>query len=435
MRMTLYYGNQLQEVELPRAWTVLPPHSVTNRGGARRTVAELMQQALEEPLGAGTIKEKVRPGDRVTIITDDSARHTPVRTMLPLLMDELRAAGVQDDAVDILVGLGTHAVMGQEALLAKFGPEIVGKFRISQHDCHSPELVSVGKLKTGAEVRINPLVTDADISIGIGTILPHVMNGFGGGPKIIFPAVSNYEAICEHHLAWTAQKDSIFGNIENNSFYREIWSVVSQAPPTYLLNSLFDLQDQVAAILFGHWSSVHEEGIKQSRNLCGIRFERKSDVTLISGYPYIESLQLMKPLMVGAVITKPGGTLILSAKANSSFPPFFVELFERIQKESRGALKKYAVETFRSGKLILEGAPVDLNCAMFFALVGRNDFRTVLVSKDIDKKDARKIGFVLYETMEEALKAESTRTPEAVVNVVPLGGTLPILPEGISFAL
>jgi nickel-dependent lactate racemase len=50
-------------------------------------------------------------------------------------------------------------------------------------------------------------------------LFPHPMNGYGGGPKIIFPAVSNYDAIREHHLANTIHPGSIFGNLHANPFY------------------------------------------------------------------------------------------------------------------------------------------------------------------------------------------------------------------------
>jgi hypothetical protein len=143
----------------------------------------------------------------------------------------------------------------------------------------------------------------------------------------------------------------------------------------------------------------------------------------------------MKPLTIGGLITKPGGTVIMTAKASSSFPPFFIQLLERANKEAQGELKKFGIECFRDGKLLLEGAPIDLNCALFYALVGMNDYRCVLVSRDLDKPDVEKIGFVVYETLEKALRDEGNRMPEASVNFVPLGGALPILPEGIGIEL
>lgn len=431
MDIQIYFGDHLQNVKLPEGWRLNDSKPLTDAGPALQDLDVLIRQALENPLGQDTLKNKLASGSKVTIISDDGARPTPVKSMLKILLEELRAAGVPNENIDILIGLGTHGTMTQEALAAKLSADVLSSFRVSQHDCRAADLVPITKLDSGCPVRINPLVAKADLSIGLGTIIPHVMNGYGGGPKIIFPAVSNYEAIREHHLAWTAHKGSIFGSMQDNHFYQDMLKIVEKSPLTYSLNSLTDLQNQVAAVLFGSWQKVCKQGAEISQRLCGVRYPGKADVTLVSGYPYDESLQLMKPLTTGGLLTKPGGTVILTAKAKSDFPPFFHEVFGRVQRESGGDLKKYALNCFHSGTLLLENAPVDLNCALFYALVGRNDFRVALISTDFDNAALENIGFVVYGGLEEALAAESKRNPKAQVNLVSLAGTLPILPEGI----
>lgn len=67
-------------------------------------------------------------------------------------------------------------------------------------DCHAPDLVPIGRLGDGTEVRNNRLAHAADFRLGIGSIFPHPLNGFGGGGKILFPGIADYDSIFTHHL-------------------------------------------------------------------------------------------------------------------------------------------------------------------------------------------------------------------------------------------
>ncbi|KIX13268.1 lactate racemase domain-containing protein [Dethiosulfatarculus sandiegensis] len=429
MTHKVHYGKEIIEFELPLGWRLMPSRPVSPVRESV-SVAEQTVLALKDPLEASVLAQRVKPGDRVAIITDDGTRQTPVREMLPPLLSELLGCGLDKEAIDIVVGLGTHAPMTQDALAHKLGPEVFKNFRVSQHDCRSIDLVPVGKLSTGAEVCVNPLVAKAQVVIGLGVILPHPMNGFGGGPKIIFPAVADYEAIREHHLAWTTDPQSVFGSTRNNPFLKEVASVAKMAGLTYSLNCVFDLDDQVASVLFGSWQAVHGEGGRLSQKVCGMEFETFSDVTIIAGYPYEESLQLMKPLALGSLLTRKDGPVILLAKSNSPLPEFFLDSFARILWESGGNAKDYVREKFKRGELLLEDAPIDLNCALFFALVCKGRQRVVIVSRDLDRDQVERMGFVHYSDLTKALAGESAIKPKAMVNLCPVGGMLPVLPKG-----
>ena len=166
--------------------------------------------------------------------------------------------------------------------------------------------------------------------------------------------------------------------MRGNKFYAEVSAATNRAGLDFSLDCIIDLNNNLHQILFGSWEAVHAAGAELSRRLCGVRYERKADAALVGGYPYLEALQLMKPLSLGAMVVKPGGTIILTAPSNSDFPPFFHEVVRKAHEESGGLLAKYAVDAFKSGRLLLEGgAPVDLNCALFLrpGLSGRVPLR------------------------------------------------------------
>jgi nickel-dependent lactate racemase len=262
-------------------------------------------------------------------------------------------------------------------------------------------------------------------------LFPHPMNGYGGGPKIIFPAVSNYDAIREHHLANTIHPGSIFGNLHANPFYDEVSRVAGMADLTYSLNCVHDTHIRPRGVLFGPFRDVHEQGAVLSKSVCGMTFSRKSDVTLISAYPHMEPFQIFKSCNIGCLVTKRGGTVILLAKTNEEMPRKFVEVFEEIHSASQGKLREYVMDKFSSNQLLLEGASVDLNCALFFSNFLKHGYRVVIVSQELGDDNLDRMRFVHYDGLEKAIKTESRRQPTATVNVAPLGGILPILPEGL----
>ena len=95
-------------------------------------------------------------------------------------------------------------------------------------------------------------------------------------------------------------------------------------------------------------------------------------------------------------------------------------------------LAKYAVDKFNSGQLLLEGgAPVDLNCALYYALVCLDEYRCALATTDLDPAPLEEIGFVVYPDLQQAVEAEGALIPEAGVNLIPMGSLLPLLPQGL----
>ena len=429
MKHFIYNGDERHSFDLPSGWDIpiysLPPEPPESG----LTVSHLTEKAISQCLGAPRLEDTLTPEKKVAILTDDNARPTPVSEMLPVFLERLLGGGIRKENIDIVIASGTHSPLEERELVQKLGRGIIEDYRVSQHDCMAKDLIPIGRLETGCEIRINPIVAGADVLIGVGGIIPHPMNGFGGGPKILFPGVANYEAIREHHLTYTIQSGSVFGNLDGNPFYKEICRISRMAGLTYSLNCVFDMYDQVAGVFFGSFEAVHKQGAALSKELCGLGISRESDITMISAYPYMEPLQVIKPLITGSLVTKPGGTIILLAKTNRPMPTSFVETFEGILRSCGGRLREYVLATFESKRLLVETAPVDFNCALFFALICSHDHRIVLVSQELSRESVERMGFVHYHHLEEAIEKERRLRPTASVNLIPIGGVLPVLHE------
>ena len=106
--------------------------------------------------------------------------------------DGLHAAGISHEDVTISVGVGRHHAVDAEAMRQRLGDSIAASYR-----CYSPPVddlsayVDLGSTPQGVPVRIFRPVAEADLRILIGSVLPHLQAGFGGGYKLIFPGTSH----------------------------------------------------------------------------------------------------------------------------------------------------------------------------------------------------------------------------------------------------
>ena len=114
------------------------------------------------------------------------------------------------------------------------------------------------------------------------------MNGFGGGGKIIFPGVADFDSILEHHLTFTFHEGTGLGKIKGNLFYEQVCAIAGSAGLNFIINTILDQKDQVFDLVSGHPVHAHLAGIKISEKIISQEFTKKSDLTIITSFPYTE---------------------------------------------------------------------------------------------------------------------------------------------------
>src|SRR5262249_3456120 len=151
-----------------------------------------LARALDAPEGSPPLEHLAGPGATVAIVVDDPSRWTPVREALPIVLQRLHAAGVHHADVSISVGVGRHHAVDAEAMRKRVGDEVAQAYR-----CFSPPVddlsayVDLGTTPEGIPVRVFRPVAEAGLRILVGSVLPHLQAGFGGGYKLIFPGTSH----------------------------------------------------------------------------------------------------------------------------------------------------------------------------------------------------------------------------------------------------
>ena len=273
----LYRGEEKIPFTIPRGWKVIKQTRFKEEVPAT-PVGELTGRALTTPIGSPPLREMANEKTTVAILVDDPARATPAAAMLPPILSELHDAGVPVENITIVLALGTHRPASKIELEIKLGKQVLDGYRVIQHDCHGDHLVPVCRLHTGARVAIDPFVAKAHLKIGVGSIFPHPMNGFGGGAKILFPGVGNFEAIKEHHFHHTPEPGCLLGNIKDNPFHDEVCRIAEEAGLNFIVNCLFDARERVNEVVAGHFKQAHLAGIEKSKKEYAFSMEEPADL-------------------------------------------------------------------------------------------------------------------------------------------------------------
>ena len=161
----------------------------------------------------------------------DVAEHTmrrgsfawgPTDWLLPPLLDELFAGGLEAGQIRVLLGTAAHRPMNRDEIERKIGPEIARRHEIVQHDFMGPDLRHLGWIE-GGPVQLNRHFLDADLRVCVGGVIPHNETGFGGGSKMVVPGVAGRETIAHFHGALPPRLAGVL-EAEPHCVDRRAWS-------------------------------------------------------------------------------------------------------------------------------------------------------------------------------------------------------------------
>ena len=208
---------------------------------APKSGAELVQDALEHPIGTPRLCDMAVGKKKVVVISSDHTRPVPSHIMMPLILAEIRK-GNPDADITILISTGLHRTTTKEELAAKFGPEIMANEKIVVHDCDDKDnLVYLGKLPSGGNLIINRLAAEADLLVAEGFIEPHFFAGFSGGRKSILPGVASRETVMyNHNSGFIADPHARTGVVEGNPIHNDMLYAARAARLDFIVNVVID---------------------------------------------------------------------------------------------------------------------------------------------------------------------------------------------------
>jgi lactate racemase len=301
------------ELELPAAWPaadlVCP-----DLGGVLANYRDALSTALERPVGLDPLDRLARPGMTVAIIVDDPSRWTPVRDALPILLRFIHAAGVRQEDVTISVGVGRHRSVDASAMRARVGDEVA-----NMYPCHSPpvddleQYVYLGQTAQGVPVRVFRPVAAADLRILVGSVLPHLQAGFGGGYKLIFPGCSHRSTLVALHRQGLGGDAGALlgGDLATNPMRVAIRAAAALLPgPCLSISHLLGDQGQVLRVVAGHPDAAQDALSIEARSRFRAPPALPADLVVAGNAPWPgDPMMSFKVLLQHRAAGKPGGVL------------------------------------------------------------------------------------------------------------------------------
>ena len=426
MKVQEYYlraaRNKVIPFTVPAEWKVA--HFLETGEPVPYPSAEQMaRDAFLHPSGTESLSDVIAGARSIAIIIDDATRPTPVHPILQELLSYIEAANFGRNSIVIVIALGTHKIMDEEALRERLGDAISTRYKIIQHNAWAEDLISIAIPGEKAELKINPAVAYADCKIGISSILPHPMAGYGGGPKILMPGIANYEFIRDHHMTYLAHPQSIAGKTIGNLFHAVCMKAARAIGLNFSINCVYDQNGQLARIVGGSLEAAFNEAIDLCIQKLGHKFDKKVDITIASTYPHSHGHQFFKGLSAPDMVTKDNGAILLMAPILTPLSSEFIDSFQYVKEKSSNNSASYIREHLSRGEAYLPDKSIDYNMAMSTPFL-RPRIRVMLVSPMISEKQAGIMDFEYAHSVEEGLKILARDYPSATVAIFPSGGLI-----------
>ena len=195
MKIQLEKGHGQLSFEVPEESITAVLSGKDVPGMSSETICEIIAQGLQNNLPENIVNKSV-----AVIIPDDTRLWARGDLFIPVIIKELLAHGYEQESIRVIIALGTHDDMEQERfsqLAGDFTVNNVPIFNSANRD--SSRLVSFGKTSKGTELFFTKEAVEADHIIIFGGVLHHMLAGYGGGRKYIFPGVAGYDSIQQNH--------------------------------------------------------------------------------------------------------------------------------------------------------------------------------------------------------------------------------------------
>lgn len=270
-----WYGDADLRLAVPRAWDVVVHWPATPPPLPEGDV----RASLARPIGQPRLSELAVGRRRACIVVDDLTRPTPASAILPDVIAELVAAGLDGSAITIVIGSGTHgpSKAGPER---KLGADAVERFRVIQHD-DLRDCVRVGTTTFGSPVEANRAVVESDLVVGLGGIYPQHTVGFGGGAKIVLGILGRRSIERLHY-----RHGSVGGRSDLESdFRRDIAEMARLVGLEVSINALVDARRRLIWLGVGEPERCFAEGRQLAASWFAAPPPGDADIVIANAYP------------------------------------------------------------------------------------------------------------------------------------------------------
>ena len=314
-----WYETKELELPLPDSWQV----ETYNMAGYDRPAMKPneIKAAITNPIGIPPIRELAKGKNEVVIIFDDMTRVTRVAEIVPFVLEELAEAGIPDNRIRFIAALGLHSTMWRQHFVKKLGEKVVARFPVYNHNPFGC-CTYVGTTSTyRTRVYANEEVMKCDLKIAIGSVVPHPMNGFGGGGKIILPGVVSFETIDWNHMMMrkTAAEHrdkpvTGMGIFDDNPMHYDIDEAATLVGLDVIINCIVNMWGETVSVYAGAMKPAHAAAVQEGKTHYLTPKAEGKDIVIANTFAKVNETTIGLGIAYPAVNAK-GGDVVLIANA------------------------------------------------------------------------------------------------------------------------
>jgi nickel-dependent lactate racemase len=285
-------------------------------------VPAAIQEALTHPVGTPPLREIAKAGDRVCIVFTDITRATPDHQLVPAFLRELEMAGVRDEDITLLCGIGMHRPSTDAEKNIKLGTDIAARYKVIDNDPQNPKaLVDLGVTPGGVPVLLHRAVVETDLLIATGIVEPHQYAGYSGGRKTVAVGAAGEALIAHTHgPAFVDHPGTRLGQIEGNPFHEAVSEAARRANLRFILNVVLDDDKRILRVTAGDPELAFNDLVRFAKSVYEVPISQQFDIAIGGvGFPkdanlYQASRAPSYLFFAPTPVVRPGGYFIIPAR-------------------------------------------------------------------------------------------------------------------------
>lgn len=356
------HGHVVLDVPDHKIEDVLVGKNIT--GVALQDVSEEICDSLKLELPVDIITKKV-----ALLIPDDTRLWARGDIFVPEIVKTLLDIGVPRENICVIIALGTHADMDEAKFSLLAGDFTVDNIEIfNSANKNGDRLISYGKTTRQTDLHFTKEAACADHIIIFGGVLHHMLAGYGGGRKYIFPGIAGYESIQQNHsLAMLPEggahpkvrQTELAGNPVHEDI-QEAAEIFLQGKGCTYVGVTANGQGEIFHVEVGGLEEAFGKSCAKLDEVCGLLIKNKLDFALISAGGYRADGQLYqstKALFNGVSAVNEGGQILFVAECadgvgNSHFESALKTYHNDSEALGRALLKSFNMPSYVAYRVI-----------------------------------------------------------------------------------
>ncbi|MFC1524394.1 lactate racemase domain-containing protein [Thermodesulfobacteriota bacterium] len=304
------------ELTFPDEWDI---HTCHMKDAPRISDQDILKN-IQNPIGSRPLRELAIGRKNAVIAVEDITRPAKLKRIIKCIINELLCGGIEKSAITFLICNGAHAPMLRIDMVKKFGQEIVSDFLIINHNPYdnlADTNITLGK----TPLQVNRFFVEADLKIGVGTIMPHSFAGFSSGGKLVLPGLSDIGSLERSHKFVMMGFRGGVNDVETNKFRLELEDVARQIGMDFFIGILPNSRREISAVYTGDLVAAHRNGVEFGRSIYRTSIV-PSDLVILNAYPkdteLIQADTALTPLKTTKhQIIKDGGMAVITTNSSN----------------------------------------------------------------------------------------------------------------------